>query len=110
MPAQTTPRNLRGDARIDLDGQLDDLLDIRQALDDYNAAGQRLRARVQRRLASANRARIQAVSSLDEAQRIEDAPWDGKRDRRTSDRRRTAMPVALAAAEIAATASLGRAA
>lgn len=102
MPAHVTPRNLRGDARISLDCQFDDLREIADEVQDFDAKWQQFKAKVLRSTSSANLCRLQSVDSLEHAQRIEDAPWDGKRDRRRKDRRRAAPPVELAAAEIAA--------
>jgi len=103
MPAHVTPRNLRGDARIDLDGQLDDLVEIVEAVENIDAVWQQFKARVLRGTSKANRARHQAVEALDRAQAVEDAPWDGKDRRRANDRRhRGAPPQGPAAAEIVA--------
>lgn len=101
MPAHVTPRNLRGDALIDLEGQYDDFAEIVHTMDQVDSVFQQLKARVLRSASKANRKRRKAAASLDAAQRVEDAPWDGKRERRLSDRRRARRSL-RAAAEIAA--------
>lgn len=78
MPAHVTPRNLLGDARIDLEAQLDDLGALVAAVDEFDATWQRTRAHIMRRLAHANRARHQADESIDLAQSDR---WDGRERR-----------------------------
>lgn len=86
------PRNLRGDALIDLDCQLDELREMVGAIDQ-------MVAHVRRRAASINRLRHQAVDSLTLADAEQDRMdsglsamgrerigWDGT-DRRASERR-----------------------
>ena len=75
MPAQTTPRNLRGDAIIDLDGQRSELRELLQEMHDGKAsvieALDRMVAHIARRTVNAHRLTNQIDESLRTADEVE---------------------------------------
>jgi len=67
MPAHTTARNLRGNALMDLDGQLDELILLAEDIQ----ALERMISHIRRRVVNVSWLRIQSVGSLREASNIE---------------------------------------
>jgi hypothetical protein len=82
MPYPVTPRNLRGDARIDLDAQYDDLAAIAEEVYEFDKVWTAVKAHILRRAAHSNRKRHSALSSLDLADERE--AWDGVERRRST--------------------------
>lgn len=70
MPAHVTPRNLLGDARMDLAAQHDDLEFIVAAIRDFDHAYVALRAHIMRRSRDADLKRRMADQAIDEAQEV----------------------------------------
>lgn len=72
MAPPVTPRNKRGDARIDLHTQKDDLQAVVDIVKEIDASWDAWYHHAMRRLAAANHKRREAIRSLADAQASED--------------------------------------
>ena len=81
MPARVTPRNLAGNARIEMDGQRDDLKEVIDIFKEMDASFDAWYHHAMRRLAACNQKRREAVKALDALQAAEESVvsgWDGR--------------------------------